>query len=67
MDIDNSNCPPGNSASLAEYFVPSAQGQSEVLPYDPAARDGPNALEQPDSEYVAQPMDSSSLAGESAG
>nr|AAK52541.1 Hypothetical protein [Oryza sativa Japonica Group]AAP51863.1 hypothetical protein LOC_Os10g02530 [Oryza sativa Japonica Group] len=29
VDIDNLNCPPGNFGSLAEYFAPSAQGQSE--------------------------------------
>jgi hypothetical protein len=45
VDIDNLNCPPGNSGSLVEYFAPNAQGQSEVLLYGPAAHDGPNALE----------------------
>ncbi|XP_052138797.1 uncharacterized protein LOC127757328 [Oryza glaberrima] len=66
VDIDNSNCPLGNSGNLVEYFAPNAQVQPEASPYDLAAHGEPNALEQPDSGRVVQLMDSSSLAGELA-
>ena len=70
VDIDNSNCPLGNSGNSAEYFAPSAWVQSEALPYHLAAHGEPNALEQSDSGHVqpiVQLIDSSSLAVESAG
>ena len=70
VDTDNSNFPLGNSGNSAEYFAPNARAQSEASPYHLAAHGEPNALEQFDSGHVqqiVQPIDSSSLAVESAG
>ncbi len=74
-DTDNSNCPPGNFETSAEYCAPNARDQLEVAPFDLAVHDEPSALGQLDSQHAAladcqvlqtQPMHSSSLAVESA-
>ncbi len=45
-DTDNSNCPPGNFESLAEYCAPNVREQLEVPPFDLVAHYEPNALRQ---------------------
>lgn len=52
-DTDNSNCPPGNFESLAEYCAPNVREQLEVPPFDLVAHDEPNVLGRLDLQRAA--------------
>jgi hypothetical protein len=52
-DTDNSNYPPGNSGSSAEYCAPNVQERLEVSLFDLAAHGELNALGQLDSQRAA--------------